>query len=252
MGWEEDCNSAKIILMKKIFVPASPVSDGDNPRIANFGIRKTYLEKLSEHGLTPVLVPHVFKKESIDELYKECGGVFFPGGADLDSRLYGERPHLKNYGVNREFDEFQIDILRRTLRYRKPFLGICRGAQILAVAAGGSLYQHLPDVFPREEHNVPSYADLGKIKHEVVVVRDSRAFQILKKEKIIANSGHHQAVKNPGAGLNVSGLSPAGVAEILEHQDPNYFCFGLQCHPEAETGDFEPFFEEFARAVAGA
>jgi len=238
--------------MKKIFVAMSEVAVGGDSRIANFGIRKTYLEKFSKHGLTPMLMPYVFSKKEIDGLYRECGGVFFAGGADLDARLYGEEPHIKSYGVNREFDEFQLGVLRRTLRDKKPFLGICRGAQVLAVAAGGSLYQHLPDIFPNEEHVVPAYADLGKIKHNVIVSPRSRAFGILKKEKIIANSGHHQAVKNPGTGLKISGWSPAGVAEILEHEDPNYFCFGLQCHPETETGDFEPFFEEFARAVARA
>lgn len=237
--------------MKKIFVPLSPLPGEADQRSANFGIRGTYLKKLSNYGLAPVLVSYILKKEAVKNLYRECGGVFFPGGADLDAQLYGEEPHPKNYGVNREFDEFQVDILRRALRDKKPFLGICRGAQILAVAAGGSLHQHLPDMFPDEKHNVPVYADLGRVKHEVIISPRSRAFGILKKEKVMVNSGHHQAVKNPGAGLMISGRSPAGVAEILEHEDPDYFCFGLQCHPEAETGDFEPFFEAFARAVAG-
>lgn len=236
--------------MKKIFIPLSPFPGEADQKIGNFGIRGTYLEKLSKYGLAPVLVPYILKKETVKNLYRECGGVFFPGGADLDSRLYGEKPHPKNYGVNPELDEFQISILRRTIRDKKPFLGVCRGAQVLAVAAGGSLYQHLPDVFPEEKHNVPFYADLGKVKHEVIISPRSRAFGILKKEKVMVNSGHHQAVKNPGAGLMISGRSPAGVAEILEHEDPNYFCFGLQCHPEAETGDFEPFFAEFAQAVS--
>lgn len=205
------------------------------------------------YNLLPIFVSPVMSWAQIEKIYHLCQGVYFIGGEDFDPLLYGQKKHPKTVVTEKKRDVLEIKLLKKTLKDRKPFLGICRGIQALAIAAGGSLIQHLPDEFPGENHSPNHCYDdlLTSQKHLVFIEKDSRVYKLIKQRKVTVNSYHHQAVDQPGESLRIVGKSPAGVVEVLEHEDGNYFCIGIQSHPEAEeSGSFEKIFQEFAREVS--
>lgn len=236
--------------MKKVIVPMAIYRD--NPLIPIHGARPTYIEKLIKYQITPLFVTTLMKWSQIEEIYKLCQGAYFIGGDDFDPALYKQKKHPKTFIGEPERDILEIKLLKKILKDKKPFLGVCRGMQALAIASGGSLIQHLPDIFPKENHNPnKSYPDLLKSKkHQVNLKSESKTSKLIKKNKLMTTSYHHQAVKEAGNGMVVVGTSPQGVIEAIEHQDKNYFCLGVQCHPEAErNGDMEKIFKAFAIAL---
>lgn len=242
--------------LRKVLVPLAVKSLTENSIARLHFIRETYLKKLVGNNLIPVLVAETMSKEMIAELYNECCGVLFVGGSDFAPKYYNQEPHEKLDASESKRDILELDILKRLLDDKKPFLGICRGCQALAIAAGGDLLQHIPDLNLSETHMAQftdrsmTYEDLITVeKHEVIIDRESKAFLILNKNRVKVTSAHHQSVMNPGRNMKISGVSPSGITEIVEHTDPEHFCFGLQCHPEAEAGDMEVFFKRFAEAV---
>lgn len=124
---------------------------------------------------------------------------------------------------------------------------------MLNVAAGGSLVQHINETSIRHRllDEDPSYSGLlRQSRHEIIIEPNSRAARISPKLQVSTNSAHHQCADKLGKNLIVSAKSIDGIPEIIEHIDATYFCFGLQCHPEAdEMGPLEPFFAEFSQAI---
>ncbi len=239
--------------MKKVLVPlAIPDISLDTLGREHF-VRQTYLERLFRYELIPLLVSPYTPANMTKELLAEAQGLFLLGGLDVNPQLYGASPHEKTEAGDIRRDLFEIEIIKACLNLKKPIFGICRGMQIMAVATGGSLNQHMPDLKLDEEHSLEDgqhYKDLIQNKtHPVILDRNSRAAKILKCDQIESNSFHHQSVKDPGSVFNVSGRSPAGVIEILEHPDPSYFAMAVQGHPETSDSDQEPLIAEFARQV---
>jgi putative glutamine amidotransferase len=130
-------------------------------------------------------------------------------------------------------EEFDRQLVRRLVARQMPLLAIGVGMQLLNAAHGGSLYLHLPEDLPRAmPHRDPSG---GPHRHIVVLESNTRMEEIYGAGEIRVNSAHHQAVRQPGSGLRVGALSPDGVIEAIEAIDPNWFCVGVQWHPESET-----------------
>ena len=239
--------------LTKVLIPLATSAFAEDPSIAIDSIRHVYLKKLLRYGLTPVLLSPLLPLEMADQLYAECSGVLFTGGKDIHPDLYGATQHPKMQLERRDREELEFHLLSAVLSDRKPFVGMCRGCQVLAVAGGGDLHQWLPDLELNEEHgtNVYWYRQLLDSKqHSLVVDRESKFFALTQRERLNLNSGHRQAVKSVGPGFRVAARSPAGIVEIIEHSDPNFFCYGFQGHPEAfDDGPYEVVFREFARAV---
>lgn len=226
----------------------------DNPIIPIYGARPTYINKLLKYGLFPLFISPSSPKEVIDEAYKISDGAFFIGGEDFDPKFYGAKKHPKTFVGEAERDDLEIYLLKKILKDKKPYLGICRGCQALAIASGGNLIQHLPAVLRKEFHGFKpgqTYDDFfTNPKHSVLIDRSGRLYRIMQKTRVLVNSWHHQAVDNPGKNINVVARSPAGIIEALEHSDRQYFCFGVQGHAEVEENSFfEDLFREFAKAV---
>lgn len=218
-----------------------------------YGIRPTYIQKLTKYNLLPIFVSPSMGWVQIEEIYNLCQGAYFIGGDDFSPSLYGQKIHPKTTVTEEKRDDVEIRLLKQILKDRKPFLGICRGIQALAITSGGSLIQHIPDKFSQENHNPNKCYDdlLTSVKHTVFIEKDSKVYKLIKQRKVMVNSYHHQAVDRPGKDLRIVGKSPAGVAEVLEHEDGDYFCIGIQSHPEAEeSGFFEKIFQEFAKEVS--
>jgi len=169
------------------------------------------------------------------DILDRIDAIVFAGGSDVDPALYGEHPHPTT-NVKPERDEAEMLLLRAALERDLPLLGICRGLQLMAVAYGGRLHQHLPDVLGHTGHRPTSGPKFGE--HPVRLVAGTMCHKILGDE-VIVNSFHHQGIADAG------GLTAAGWCvedELLEAaEDPNRtFAMGVQWHPE-DTNDFRLF-----------
>ena len=242
--------------MHKVLVPLSTKEAADSTTQLHFA-RSTYINKLVlQYDLIPIFVSPTMiqKKNMVDELYTLCSGILLMGGGDVEPSYYGETPHPQNDPPDILRDDLEMHILKKALHDELPILGICRGCQVLGVASGGTLYQHIPDLKIDEEHGISDYnpdAYPNKLpRHDVVVEQGTKAYDLLKKEVVMTNSAHHQYVLSVGQDFRISGRSKKGITEIIEHIDPEYFCFGLQSHPEVFVNSgLEPFFRAFAEAV---
>jgi len=184
-----------------------------------------YLEAVESAGGIPRLIPSL---EVLSEVRSQLGGLLLPGGCDVHPSVYGEEVHPAFGKSNQALDQLELEAIRWALRADIPVLGICRGMQLLNVALGGTLYQDLTAQYPKcLNHRVRNQPRC----HRVFVQPASRMEQILGTQEFWVNSRHHQAVKEPGEGVCISGLAADGVAELLEA--PGYrLVIGAQCHPE--------------------
>jgi putative glutamine amidotransferase len=189
----------------------------------------SYIQTVLAHGGIPVLLPSVLDPCSIGEALAKCNGLLVPGGEDVTPALYQEVPHPKLGATDPLRDACELEAIRYMLRERRPILGICRGAQILNVAAGGTLFQDLADQFPTSPPHRES--ELEELSHQLQLCPGTKLYDLLGEAPIGANSLHHQAVKAPGKGLRVAATTPDGVIEAIE-SDSHPFCIGVQCHPE--------------------
>jgi putative glutamine amidotransferase len=170
-----------------------------------------------------------------EDILDRIDGIIFAGGSDVDPALYGEAPHPTT-NVKPERDAAEMLLLRAALARDLPLLGICRGMQLMAVAYGGRLHQHLPDVLGHTGHRPTSGPKFGE--HPVRLVAGTTCHKILGDE-VTVNSFHHQGIADPGR-LTVAGWSPED--ELIEAaEDPGRrFAIGVQWHPE-DTSDFRVF-----------
>lgn len=178
------------------------------------------------------------------DILDRIDAIIFAGGSDVDPALYGQAPHPTTK-VRPDRDRAELLLLRAAMTRDLPILGICRGLQLMAVASGGRLYQHLPDLLGHHGHRPTSGPKFGE--HSVTMVPGTLCQKILGDE-VMVNSYHHQGIADAGA------LSPAGWCPedtLLEAaEDPNLtFAVGVQWHPE-DTSDFR-LFEALVDAASG-
>ena len=192
--------------------------------------------------------------ESPRKVLDEIDGLLLTGGGDIDPVLYGDERHPTVEDAEPGRDEFEIDLARRAMAADVPLLAICRGAQVLNVAAGGTLVQDIPSAVASDlSHSIvePRSAEA----HAVRVTPGSRLERALGESVDAAhtcrvNSRHHQSVGRVGSGLVTSATAPDGVVEAIEKADSE-FCVGVQWHPENfwRTGEFAPLFISFVSAA---
>jgi putative glutamine amidotransferase len=178
--------------------------------------------------------------EGVDETLAVVHGMLFPGGADLDPELYDQEPHDETFGVDVERDQAELTLLEEALARDMPVLAVCRGSQVLNVARGGDLQQHLPDVLgdERHKHTPGTFAD-----HDVTIEEGTR-LAALVGERTPVKSHHHQGFGRIGEGLRVAARAEDGTIEAVE--DPELrFAVGVLWHPEA--GEDMKLFEELVR-----
>jgi putative glutamine amidotransferase len=185
-----------------------------------------YVDAIEQAGGRPLLVPP--SVEGVEETLDALDGLLFSGGSDLDPAAYGQEAHPETSGVRAERDRGELALLAAALERDLPLLAVCRGSQILNVARGGDLVQHLPDIVGDETHkHTPGvFAD-----HDVEVVPDTRLGALLGARAPV-KSHHHQGFGRLGAGLVPAAYAGDGTLEALE--DPaKRFALGVLWHPEA-------------------
>jgi gamma-glutamyl-gamma-aminobutyrate hydrolase PuuD len=200
-----------------------------------------YVHAVEAAGGRPLLVPP--SEEGVEETLAALDGLVFSGGSDLDPETYRAEPHPETFGVVPERDEAELALLSAALELDMPVLAICRGSQVLNVARGGDLLQHLPEVVGDEKHkHTPGeFAD-----HDVSVKPDTRLAQLLG-DRAPVKSHHHQGFGRLGEGLVESARAEDGTIEAIE--DPSQrFTLGVLWHPEA--GQDIKLFEELVREAA--
>ena len=161
-------------------------------------------------------------------------GLLLAGGADIDPSFYGAEPHPETKGTVPERDRFELALARAAIERDLPVLGICRGMQLLNVAAGGTLLQHMPDSVGHTDHR-RSLGTFENADHDVRVVAGSLGARATGELRHSTKSHHHQGVDRIGDGLEVTGWSVQDdLPEVLEAPDRR-FVLGVQWHPEADV-----------------
>jgi putative glutamine amidotransferase len=207
-----------------------------------------YLYAIERAGGLPVVVPPL-GGECLEPLLDQVAGVCLSGGPDLDPKSYGERRHSLTGPTERRLDRFELALARAADARGLPIFAICRGMQVLNVARGGTLHQHLPDVVGEQvAHRQPQPGTT--VTHWVKLERASRLGHILRRERTKVNSFHHQAVAQIGAGLEVTGRASDGTVESIEAPDRE-FVVGVQWHAECliERPAHAGLFGEFVDAA---
>jgi putative glutamine amidotransferase len=206
-------------------------------------------------GLAVMLPPDPVVSEDPSQLLDLIDGLILAGGADIDPASYGEAAHAKTSGTVPERDEFEIALTRGAIERDMPVLGICRGMQLLNVACGGTLLQHLPERFGHHEHR-RVVGSFDGADHDVEVQEGTLAMRVIAESSHATKSHHHQGVDRLGEGLEVSCISAMdGLPEAVELADSR-FVLGVQWHPEADEtssviGALVAAAEEAARGVPG-
>ncbi len=225
-----------------------------------FGLNPEYAKSVLAAGGLPLVIPPLAHgaapdREAIDRLLDSVDGVLLTGGDDLHPRAYGQELHPKAELMDAERDASDIEIARAALDRGLPVLGICAGMQLLNVALGGDLHQHLADLrgtrFPAllPIHDAQETAEK---QHGVSVERGSRLAAAVGAGGIVTNSRHHQAVDRIGERLAVTAVAEDGVVEAIELENAP-FVVGVQWHPEELTADsgqrrlFETFIDAARR-----
>ncbi len=192
-----------------------------------------YFDTILAAGGLPVILPPLAREAEIDALLDRLDGVVLSGGLDIDPRRWGMSTHPSVQPMAERREENDRILLRRILEHQLPVLGIGLGMQQINLICKGTLYLHLPEDQPRAmPHKDPSG---GPHRHAVLLEPNTRLEEIYGAGEIRVNSAHHQAVRQPGVGLRVGALAPDGVIEAIEAIDVNWFCIGVQWHPESET-----------------
>jgi putative glutamine amidotransferase len=214
-----------------------------------YALRANYATVLAEFGGLPVALPH---DPALAHAYLDAvDALVVTGGAfDLDPGLYGDKDRHATISLKEDRTVAELALVRGALARDKPVLGICGGEQLLAVALGGTLLQHIPDSVPDAlEHEQRNPRD--QPSHDVNVVPGTLLARIAEADTIRVNSAHHQAVRSPGKFAVVNATARDGVIEGVE--DPRYgFCLGVQWHPEflIDPAD-RRIFQAFVAAAGG-
>jgi putative glutamine amidotransferase len=229
-----------------------PGADVTAPVIAVAWPKPDYLSALDRAGAAVrVLDP---ARDDPRAVVETCDAVLLTGGVDVDPREYGDAERHPSVDVDPARDKYELALARAALERDVPMLAICRGAQVLNVAAGGTLIQDLPSVIVTTlDHAIDQPKDA--IAHDVVVAAHSRLVNFLKTSskppyRVAVNSRHHQAIRQPAPFFVVSATATDGVIEAIEKPD-SAFCIGVQWHPENfwRTGEFAGLFRGFVEAA---
>ena len=205
---------------------------------AMVALKDEYVTAITRNGGIPLLVSTGMEIDTIPSLLARVDGVLLTGGSDLDPQLFGGGHNPKVYGIDQARDAFEIALVKHLVESGKPFLGICRGTQVMNVALGGTLYLDIADELPaalKHDYFTPIYAP-DKLSHSVSIEKGSLLAGLVGIVSLKVNSRHHQAIKNLAERLKVIAFAEDGIIEGVEL--PSHpFALGVQWHPESLQSD---------------
>jgi putative glutamine amidotransferase len=218
-------------------------------------VQKSYTDAIIAAGGLPVLIPSDIYENAWNVLVNRLDGILFTGGGDIAIEYFAGEPHSAVYGIDSMRDAIEIGIAKKAAEFGMPFLGICRGLQIVNVALGGSLFTHIPDQLQNAvEHDYPGEDGIPArtaLAHSVIMESNSSLSKIMGETRLLVNSLHHQGIKDVAPGLIAAGHAPDGLVEAVElPQHP--FGFAVQWHPEwlTDQAPTRNLFEAFVVAAS--
>ena len=209
-----------------------------------------YVQGLQDAGAIPVLLPYTTQEEDLERYAQTFDGFLFPGGHDLEPRLYGQQDEGLCGPRVPQRDSLEEKLFPLVLETGKPLLGICRGIQLFNVLLGGDLYQDIPTQCPSavEHHETPPY---DKVAHPVSIREGTPLFEAVGVREMGVNSYHHQGIRTLGRGLQVAATAPGGMVEAGSRPDRG-FALAVQGDRECPGLAGENSRKIFAAFVKGA
>ena len=199
-------------------------------RMAAVGRR--YIDAIYASGGLPLVLPSDAPPEEAAYLLERVDGLLLTGGGDIDPARYGGQPHAQVYGVKPARDALEIALVEAAVARGVPFLGICRGIQVLNVALGGTLYEDLASQYPNAlRHRTDPVRERTLLVHGIKAEKESRLVRLLGETEFEVNSLHHQGIRDVAPGLKVTAHAPDGLVEAVELPD-HPFGLAVQWHPE--------------------
>jgi putative glutamine amidotransferase len=221
--------------------------------ISTVSLARVYIDALVQAGGVPVLIPSSLKDGTRQSLYNQMDGILFSGGGDIALGRFNGEPDLHVANVDAERDAIEFALLETLSQDDKPFLGICRGFQVINVGLGGTLYTHIEDQMPNAlKHDYYPNFPRTFLAHKVKVEGFTRLGNILGQGELFVNSLHHQGAKDIPAQLRPVAFAPDGLVEAVEL--PNHpFGIGVQWHPEwlTDQAATQRLFQAFVEAAGG-
>ena len=194
-------------------------------------LMQSYVNAVIQAGGVPVLIPSLISEDGWETAYSRLDGILFSGGGDIGLEFSPGEPHPRIDDVDLARDSIELNMVRAAASDGKPFLGICRGCQVVNVALGGTLYTHIPDQLPNAlDHSYPGNMRTVLV-HEIKIDEGTRVADIFGEPIIRVNSLHHQGLKDIAPSLRVAGQAPDGLVEAIELPD-HPFGIAVQWHPE--------------------
>jgi putative glutamine amidotransferase len=213
-------------------------------------LMQSYLRAVMQAGGVPVLIPSMLAEDGWDAAYSRLDGILFSGGGDIAPEHFRGEPHPRIADVEPERDSVELKLIQSVAKDGKPFVGICRGCQMLNVALGGTLYTHIRDQFPNAlDHDYPDRWRTVLV-HEVKIEEGTRIAEVMGEPILKVNSLHHQGLKDIAPSLRVAGCAPDGLVEAIELPD-HPFGLAVQWHPEwlTEQESARNLFRKFVEAA---
>jgi putative glutamine amidotransferase len=198
--------------------------------------RAFYVDSTVRAGGLPLLVPPLDSEEEMLQALSLADGIILTGSPDIDPAIYGQERHEKTKLMHRRREKFDLEFAKLAYDKDVPLLAICGGFQVLSVALGGTLIQHIPDAVENAKKHSAEAPEVAY--HDVEIEKDSRLFSIVGKSPLRTNSHHHQALEKVPPELRITAHSPDGVIEAYENTQKR-FCTGVQWHPERMPGEKE-------------
>lgn len=217
--------------------PVIGITCGVEEHAGRFFAGRDYVHSVYLAGGSPVLLPCGYRSgytaggRNINGLLDVLDGLLLPGGGDVDPLLFGAEPLPESGEIDPERDWFELEITKNAMARRLPILGICRGMQLLNVAAGGTICQDIKLKVEKPLKHMQQ-APRWHPTHTIKVKSKSRAAQVFGDGELRVNSFHHQLVGDLAPGFIVSACSLDGAEEIIECEDPKRHIIGVQFHPE--------------------
>lgn len=213
-------------------------------------VMQSYVNAVMQAGGVPVLIPSMIHEDGWNALYARLDGILFSGGGDIAIERFSGDAHPRVDDVDLERDSVELKMLNAAAEDGKPFLGICRGCQVMNVALGGTLYTHIQDQLPNSlDHAYPGNRRTVLV-HEVKLEEGTRIAEVMSEPILQVNSLHHQGLKDIAPSLKVTGHAPDGLVEAIELPD-HPFGIAVQWHPEWLT-DQQPTRNLFRKFVEAA
>lgn len=218
----------------------SPEAQGLRTPVVAAG--RLYVDAIQRAGGTAVVIPPDDDESAVRAAVERCDGMVLLGGGDVDPRNYGQTERERLYGVDPFLDSFEFNAVRHAVTLDMPVLAICRGHQVLNVALGGSLIQHLPTTDAHRD-----------TMHGVAVVAGTRVASAMGTTSPLVHSFHHQAIDSLASALRVVATSDDSTIEAVEHTTARWIV-GVQWHPEDtahEDAANQGLFGAFVSAARG-